>query len=340
MGKLTPEEILQNLKQDEQENNMGKLKIFLGYSAGVGKTFHMLDLAKELLESGIDVVVGYIEKHARKDTLELLEGFELLPNKEINYKNIILKELDLEEIIKRKPSLVIVDELAHTNPKGMKHSKRYQDIEEILEYGIDVYTTLNIQHIQSLSSIVRDITKIKVTELVPDDFIKNADNIELIDIEPSELLNRINSGKVYKQEKIEDATNNFFTLENLIRLREISLQYMARFVDRKNISTTLKEPILLCANYGKQFKEITEKAANLADDLNCELVIVVFNKQFKNMKMKHVKIEGKKLGKEFKKYLNESDIKQIIIDKSFFTRNILLTYILLKKLQRYDIFII
>lgn len=338
--KLTPDEILQNL--DNVEDDKGKFKIFLGYSPGVGKTFHMLDLAHELLAKGIDVVVGYIEKHDRKDTLDLLEGFEILPTKEIKYKNIILNELDLQAVINRRPNLVIIDELAHTNAHGMENKKRYEDILEILEHGINVYTTLNIQHIESLTNKVKEITKVKVSEIVPDDFIKLADNIELIDIEPEELLNRINNGQVYKKDKIEDAKNNFFTLENLMRLREIALQYMAKSVDRRNISITLKEEeILLYMNTKKDSNRLLEKAYSLAEDLHCNLVVLgKKNKKIKDLNLKYIEVGNRGASKELKAFLNDNEIKHIIIDKSLFYNRFFMAYFILRKLKKYNIYLI
>ena len=194
MPKLSPEKLLEKVKS-QKETLAGKLKIFLGYSSGVGKTFHMLDLARDLKQAGKDIVVGYIERHDRKETLALLEGMEIIKPKEIVYKGLTLYEVDVQDVIKRNPSVVIIDECAHTNVHGSLNEKRYQDIMQILKQGIDVYTTLNIQHIESLNEIVRKITNIKIKEVVPDKFVKMADNIELIDIEPEELLMRIQSRK-------------------------------------------------------------------------------------------------------------------------------------------------
>lgn len=275
MGELSPEEILQRIEVDERGKDRGKLKIFLGYCAGVGKTFHMLDIARDMLEDGKDIVVGYIEKHDRKETLALLDGMEILPIKEIIYKNIVVNELDVEGVIRRHPDIVIIDECAHTNVHGSKNEKRYQDIKEILEQGIDVYTTLNIQHIESLNFILKRITKVKVKEVVPDRFVRMADNIELIDIEPKELLNRIEEGKVYKKEKIAKAKENFFTLENLTRLRELALRYMTDSVEQRNIHER-EEPIIVILEQGnKENNEyLVEQAKRMADYFYCDWEIL------------------------------------------------------------------
>lgn len=356
MAKLLPEEILENLKKEENNESRGKLKIFLGYSAGVGKTYHMLDLAKELQKSGKDVVIGYVERHDRKETLDLLDGFTIIPPKQIEYKNITLQELDLEKALERKPELIIVDELAHTNSNGMKNHKRYEDIETLLEHGIDVYTTLNIQHIQSISSKVREITNVKVTEIVPDEIVKKADNVELIDIEPTELLLRINNGKVYKKEKIQDAKNNFFTLENLIGLREIALQYMSNLVDRKNISISLKNEILVCMELGNDNVAILEKAILLSSKMHLKCTILyipkriyltkkqkeIIKKQEKLIKSsngKMIKTKTTRILKEVKEYVKENDVTILVMSKKMIRNRIFFLHYLLDKLEQ-DVYVI
>ena len=212
----------------------GKLKIFLGYASGVGKTYSMLDEAQEKLKSGIDVVVGYMEPHARPETIQLLKGLPELPLKDINHKNIQLKEFDLDAALSRKPELILVDELAHTNDVGMRNKKRYQDIEELLNAGVDVYTTVNIQHIESLNDIVQDITKVVVRETIPDYVFDNADTVEIIDFVPDELLRRFEDGKIYRPARAETAMKNFFTKENLRLLREIAMRKAADRISHDN----------------------------------------------------------------------------------------------------------
>ena len=195
--KRDPEKILQEIKEQEEEQEetgikrRGKLKIFFGYAAGVGKTYAMLDTAGEAKAAGADVVAGYIEPHARPDTIALLEGLEVLPPKLIDHKGIKLREFDLDAALWRKPEILLVDELAHTNAEGCRHRKRFQDIQELLDAGIDVYTTVNVQHLESLHDIVASITHIRVNERVPDRIFDEADKIELVDIEPEELLTRL-----------------------------------------------------------------------------------------------------------------------------------------------------
>ncbi|OPJ60349.1 sensor protein KdpD [Clostridium chromiireducens] len=207
------------------------MKIFFGYAAGVGKSYSMLMEAHDMKKMGKDIVIGYIEPHTRPETMALVSGIEDIGVKIINYKGIILKEFDLDKALDRKPQIILVDELAHTNASTERHRKRWQDIEELLEAGIDVYTTLNVQHIESLNDIVESITHIAVRETIPDKVFDEADKVELIDIEPTELLNRFSEGKVYSKEQTRKAFNNFFTKNNLFALREIALR---RTADRVN----------------------------------------------------------------------------------------------------------
>jgi len=228
-----PDAILSDIKA-QADNNVGKLKIFFGYAAGVGKTYAMLDDAKEQYACGKDVLVGYVEPHTRPETMQLLEGLPAMQPTKLAYRNIELSEFDLDEALKRHPELILVDELAHTNAEGVRNKKRYQDIEELLNAGIDVYTTVNVQHIESLNDVIENITKVKVQETVPDFIFERADKIKLVDIEPDELLNRFTEGKIYKPERAETAMRNFFTRENLRLLREIALRKAADRISNEN----------------------------------------------------------------------------------------------------------
>lgn len=228
-----PDILLEDIYSDES-GNKGKLKIFFGYAAGVGKTYAMLDEAREQLKSGIDVVVGYVEPHTRPETLQLLNGLSSLPPKLVQHKNIQLKEFDLDSALQRKPELILVDELAHSNAEGVRNKKRYQDIEELLNAGIDVYTTVNVQHIESLNDIVQNITKVNVRETIPDYIFDSADKVKLIDIEPDELLKRFGEGKIYRPERAETALVNFFTRENLRLLREVAMRKAADRISHVN----------------------------------------------------------------------------------------------------------
>ncbi len=256
-----PDVLLETIRSDAKKRK-GRLKIFLGYAAGVGKTYSMLDDAHEKLKSGIDVVVGYIEPHTRPETMQLLEGLPVLTPKEIQYRNILLKELDLDAALDRKPELILVDELAHSDAPGMRNKKRYQDIEELLYAGIDVYTTVNIQHIESLNDLVQKITKITVKETIPDYFFDDADTVEIIDFAPEELLKRFEQGKIYRTENAEAAMQNFFTKENLRLLREIAMRKAADRLSHDNLSETrtkektVSTKFMVCINSASSTKSI------------------------------------------------------------------------------------
>ena len=224
-------EILARAK--EEESNRGKLKIFFGAMAGVGKTYSMLEAARARKKAGVDVVVGYVETHKRQETDALLEGLEILPVKNIPYKNIELREFDIDGALKRRPALILLDELAHSNTAGSRHLKRWQDAEELLEAGIDVYTTLNVQHCESANDVVAQVTGVTVRETIPDTFVEKADDIELVDLPPEDLLKRLREGKVYLGDQAERAIQNFFQIGNLIALRQLALQYTSKVVDAK-----------------------------------------------------------------------------------------------------------
>lgn len=226
-----PEELMEAIRLEQSIPQKGRLKIFLGMAAGVGKTYAMLEAAQNLKRDGVDVVVGVAETHGREETAVLLKGLEIIPKKEITYKSNVFTELDLDAVIRRKPQLALIDELAHTNVTGSRHLKRWEDVKEILDHGIDVYTTLNVQHIESIKDIVESITNIEIRETVPDIIIDSATYIEIIDLAPDELLQRLKEGKVYLGEQAEIAARNFFVKDRLTALREIILRYAAERVD-------------------------------------------------------------------------------------------------------------
>lgn len=213
----------------------GRLKIFLGAAPGVGKTFAMLETAHERLREGVDVVVGVVETHGRRETMALLEGLEVVASRHVDYRGHGFKEMDIDAILKRRPRIVLVDELAHTNVPGARHVKRWQDVEEILSSGIDVYSTLNIQHLDSLNDVVERISGVKVRETVPDAVLAEADEIELIDLPPEDLIKRLHEGKVYVPEQARRAVHNFFSPGNLTALREMALRHAAERVDRQMV---------------------------------------------------------------------------------------------------------
>lgn len=228
-----PDELLAALAKEEEKSKRGKLKIFFGMCAGVGKTYTMLQAAHDEKKKGNDIVVGYVETHNRKETVALVHGFEIIPRKSIEYKSTSVQEMDLDAIIARQPQIVLVDELAHTNAPGSRHNKRYQDVQELLENGINVFTTLNVQHLESRTDTVAQITGVIIRETLPDFIFENSDDIELVDITPDELLQRLSDGKVYTPERSKEAISNFFRKGNITALREMSLRIVADRVDNQ-----------------------------------------------------------------------------------------------------------
>jgi two-component system sensor histidine kinase KdpD len=230
-GRPDPQELLHRLQEEEAEQARGKLKIFFGAAAGVGKTYEMLLAARKLKLDGVDVVAGYVVTHGRKETEALVDGLEILPPKLVPYKGTTLEEFDLDAALRRKPTVMLVDELAHSNAEGMRHVKRWQDVEELLEAGISVYTAMNVQHLESANDLVAQITGIAVRETVPDSFFDKAYEVVLVDLTPDELIQRLNEGKIYIAEQSKFALNNFFRKGNLIALRELALRTTAERVD-------------------------------------------------------------------------------------------------------------
>ena len=334
-----PEMLLNEL--DKSEKKHGKLKIFFGYAAGVGKTYAMLDEAQKLRRNGVNVLAGYIEPHTRPETLQLLKGLPALPPKIVNYKNIELKEFDLDAALQRRPAVILVDELAHTNAEGSRNKKRYQDVEELLGAGIDVYTTVNVQHIESLINIVSDITKITVTETVPDYIFEHADNVKIIDIEPDELLRRFEEGKVYRPERAAAAMNNFFTNENLRLLREIAIRRAADRIshDNENVrqhsEKIANSKLLVCISTSPTSAKLIRWAARMAEAFFIPWVAVYVENvdqddlSEEQKKYKHANIDlARRLGAEIitlsgldvaaviAEYARLSGITNIVIGKS------------------------
>ena len=251
---------------EREEHRRGKLKVFLGYSPGVGKTYSMLSDARVLKQRAVDVIVGLVETHGRKETEELLRGLEVVPRLEIEYRGIVLKELDVDAVVRRRPQVVLVDELAHTNAEGSRHEKRYQDIEEILGFGIDVYTTMNIQHVESINDIVARITGVRMQETIPDTFLVNADEVQVIDIPWEELDPAAQGGEGISSPRGRNRRwKTSFQRGNLSALREMLLNFVARKMDAellnymraKAISGTwpISERVVVCiaaSPYGKQ----------------------------------------------------------------------------------------
>jgi two-component system sensor histidine kinase KdpD len=264
-----------------RKSRRGKFKIYIGMSAGVGKTFRMLQEAQTLLRNGVDVMIGYIETHNRKETHELLEGLPVLPRRKLFYKGKELEEFDVQAVINLHPEVVIVDELAHSNIEGSKNEKRWQDVIEILDAGINVISAVNIQHIESLHSAVKEITGVDVAERIPDSVLQQADEVVNIDLTADELITRLKEGKIYTPDKIEVSLKNFFQSERILQLRELALKEVAGQVERK-IETELPrnthlktERFMACISSNHEIaKKVIRKTARLASYYNSKWYVL------------------------------------------------------------------
>lgn len=258
----------------------GKLKIYLGFAPGVGKTYEMLQEGQRLQKQGLDVVIGILESHGRAETAAQMGSLELLPRRVVEYRGVKLEELDLDALLQRKPTVALIDELAHTNAPGSRNSKRYQDVEELLRAGIHVITTLNIQHIESLYDVIEQFTGVKVKERVPDYVLAEADQIINVDVAAEDLQERLRQGKVYPQDRIERALANFFTAENLSRLRELTLEEIASALDRQRqqragVIANASDRVMVClSSRSPNLHRLLRKAARLADRFNAPLYAV------------------------------------------------------------------
>ncbi len=272
-GRPSPDALLQTA----QQGTRGRLKLFLGAAPGVGKTYEMLSAARARHQEGTDVVVGVVETHGRRETEALLEGLETIPRRSVDYRGRALMEMDLDALLARRPQLALVDELAHSNAPGSRHPKRYMDVEELIAAGIDVYTTLNVQHIESLNDVVARITRIRVRETVPDSVIDKADDIELIDLTPEDLIQRLRDGKVYVPQQAERAIRHYFSPGNLTALRELALRRTAQRVDEQMVRYmqahaisgpwAAGEQILACIGGDASSTEVVRHAKRMADSL-------------------------------------------------------------------------
>lgn len=336
-----------------KKSRNGKFKIYIGLAAGVGKSYRMLLEAHELLKNNIDILVGYIETHGREDTHNLIEGLPMIPRKIIYYKGKELEELDIDLVLKLRPEVVIIDELAHTNVPGLRHEKRYQDVEELLYNGINVISALNIQHIESLNRVVKEITGVEVKETIPDRIIALADEVVNIDLTVDELMNRLKTGKIYKKDKIESALTNFFKKENLLQLREIALREVADQLEKKiNYEIPRNERydperILVCiGNDHKQNEKIIRQSFRMADRLDSYwyvLYVETPDEPFENFELalqRHLinnfkmatelggvseKIKANTIIEGIVKYSSEKEITKIVVgrpDKAFSVKKI------------------
>ncbi|WP_175728304.1 DUF4118 domain-containing protein [Burkholderia ambifaria] len=284
MNRPDPDQLLDKLQRDEEKQRRGQLKIFFGASAGVGKTYAMLQAARQRLQDGVDVVVGIVETHGRGETAALVDGLDVLPLARIEYRGRTLAEFDLDGALARAPQLILVDELAHSNVQGARHLKRWQDVYELLDAGIDVYTTVNVQHLESLNDVVGAITGIRVWETVPDRVFDAADEVTLVDLPAEELLERMRDGKVYLAQQAERAVRNFFRKGNLIALRELALRRTADRVDAqmreyradRSIQRIwqARERLLVCVGPGPEAPTLVRAAARLAASVRADWIAV------------------------------------------------------------------
>jgi two-component system, OmpR family, sensor histidine kinase KdpD len=322
-----PDELLASLQHEEEKSKRGKLKIFFGMCAGVGKTYTMLQTAHSEKLKGADIIIGYIETHNRKETSELVEGFEIVPRIKYQYKSTLVEEMDLDTIIARKPQIVLVDELAHTNATGSRHTKRYQDVQEILENGINVYTTLNVQHLESRSDTVAQITGVIVRETLPDEIFESADDMELVDLTPDELLQRLSEGKVYAAERSREAIDNFFRKGNITALREMALRIVADRVDKqlhdymqhKRIRGPWKSGLhlLVAIDYRPQSTRLLRWAKNLSYSMGANIQAVYVETLHKLTQKEREQLDKninltKQLGIKFRIITNYDVVKAIV----------------------------
>src|SRR5580704_1854048 len=336
-----PDALLALVNSEER----GKLKVFLGAAPGVGKTFAMLSGAKLAARQGIDVIIGLVETHGRKDTAALIQGVEMLPQRNVEYRGRILQEFDIDAALKRRPKLIIVDELAHTNAPDSRHPKRYQDIEELIAAGIDVWTAVNIQHLESLSDVVSTITGVSVRETVPDTVVEKADEVVVVDITPAELIQRLKDGKVYLPENARRAADNFFKPGNLTALRELALRRTADRVDDQMVvylrQNAIEGPwpaaerILVCVGTDPLSETVVRAGSRLASGLNASWIAVHLSRfdfeETSHRALKRIdeamrlaerlgaelaRLTGRHLPDEILRFARRENVTQIVIGRS------------------------
>ena len=339
-----PDELLKLITAEEARENRGKLTIYFGYAPGIGKTYSMLSDAQSLRKEGKDVVIGWLQTHGRKETESLAEGLAFVPTLDIEYSGIHLKEMDLQAILDRKPEIMLVDELAHTNAPGMKHQKRYQDVEEILDAGINVYTTFNVQHLESLSDVVAKISGVAVRETIPDPFFLSSDEVKLIDLPVDELLKRLKEGKVYTRDMALEAVNRFFEPYTLLGLRQLATREVSIRLDHR-IFRYLKEHgltgpwyasdrVLVGLHASPYAVQIVRAAFRLSSEINADLIAVHvvsdMDRRFSDeerawlqkavdvarvLQVKIVELKGNDISAEIARFANENNVTKIIIGK-------------------------
>lgn len=339
-----PDLLLAEVRQEEDRLREGQLKIFFGAAPGVGKTYAMLGVAQQKLAEGIDIVAGVVETHGRKETETLLEGLQIIPRRSVEYRGAVLSEFDIDSALKRKPAIILVDELAHTNAPGSRHKKRWQDIYELLGAGISVYTTVNVQHLESLNDVVSNITGITVRETIPDFLLERADEIELVDLPPDDLLQRLRDGKVYVPELAAKAREFFFRKGNLLALRELALRRTAQRVDEqmqryrevKGVREVwpAAEKLLVCVGPNPQSIRLIRAAKRMAAGLSAEWIAVYVEAPHKvkpsesdlrqlaehmrlaeSLGAETVTLSGPKASEEILAYARDRNVTKIVIGK-------------------------
>jgi len=339
-----PDELLRLIKKEETDEKRGKLTVYFGYAPGVGKTFSMLSDARQVRQEGRDIVIGFVQTHGRKETESMVEGLEEIPLVEIEYKGIKARELNVDGILARKPEIAIVDELAHTNAPGMKHLKRYQDITEILDAGINVWTTFNVQHLESLNDIIYKITGIRVRETIPDPVFQGSDEVKLIDLPINDLLKRLKEGKVYTRDMAHEAVKKFFGGHNLLGLRQLALRQVAIRIDKQMYSYLKEhgvsgpwyasERVLVGLHASPYAPQIIRSAFVLSSELNAELMAIhietEWDKKYRaeekkwlkdatevaeRLQIKIVIVKGNDVSKEIARFASENNITKIVIGK-------------------------
>ena len=339
-----PDALLARVKEEEARQTRGKLKVFLGAAAGVGKTYAMLEAARERRAEGVDIVVGWVETHGRAETEALLEGFEILLPRRLEYRGTTVKGFDLDAALLRRPTLILVDELAHTNASAARHTKRWQDVMELLDAGIHVYTTLNVQHLESLNDLVAKITGVVVRETVPDSVLEQADEVELIDLPPDDLLQRLKEGKVYVPEQAKEAIHNFFRKGNLTALRELALRRTAERVDADvrlymrdhAIPKTwpVTERLIVCVSPSPHSAAIVRAAKRMATGLRAEWIVAYVEtpahirlpepdrirltdtlRLAEQLGAETVTLSGQRIGEEILRYARARNVSKIIVGR-------------------------
>ena len=345
--RLTPEEALDICNQQSH----GTLKIFLGYAPGVGKTYAMLNEANRRLRYGQDIVIGYVENHGREETDQQIGSLDVLPRRKITYNGVEMSELDVDTVLQRKPETVLIDELAHTNVPGSKNKKRYEDVLEIMAHGINVISTLNIQHLESLNDVVFQITGIRVNETLPDKILQHADEVVVVDLTPDALQNRLRRGSVYNPEKVPQALKNFFRKGNLNALRELVLRQAAEDVD-EDLDAYMKregikdnwhtvERLMVCISSSPNSKKLIRRGARIANRYKCEWYVVTVNstrllfdnysEEDKKMLNSHeqlakqlgadmIYLTGRSVSETLAEYANQKHITQIVMGQSSRTK--------------------